>query len=538
MSDLPPELAHLSAEQIIAHAKRLRVARERVKRDADAAAEAKRKQLEAQVALSQTELFPQYKDDPVGFAVNILGITPWSRQAEMLRSVVANRRTAVRSGHKTGKSSGLAIAALWWVKTRRRGRVIATATKAEQIRDIFWREVRALWQRARDRGRPLGGQLYETAYLGLKYADGREIIGKTSKAEGGAPGVGGYSGPEMFFIIDEASGVPDDVLEAFKGNLAGGGKLLVGGNPLVTSGWFYDAFTSKAAMWHRLKISSEETPNVSGLEEPVPGLADKEYVDEMRRECGPEYMNDPVYQTRVAGEFPGQAPNAVVGLSLVDRATQAWASTEEIGVLEVGVDVAREGDDESAVCMRRGLKTYPVVAFKNQDSDTLAANVRALLFGRAGDVARGMVRRHPDGRPAEKPKVKVDSIGVGAGVYDRLKGYSDLEVYAVNVAEAPTSKPGEGQVGYDKLRDQLWFAARDYLRAGGTVPPESTRLLSDLVAPKYSFNSQGEYKVEPKKDTKKRLKRSPDHGDAFCLCVYQPPPKPVVEIGRVTFGRR
>ena len=72
----------------------------------------------------------------------------------------------------------------------------------------------------------------------------------------------GISGPDILFIIDEASGVPEDIFEAIEGNRAAGADVILCSNPTQTSGTFFDAFHSKRDLWHPLTISSEETPNV------------------------------------------------------------------------------------------------------------------------------------------------------------------------------------------------------------------------------------------------------------------------------------
>jgi len=71
---------------------------------------------------------------------HVLSVRPWSRQAEFLDAIAQHRRVAVRSGHKVGKSVGFAGAALWWVATRQRGRVIpwgGDGKASERIRDVL-----------------------------------------------------------------------------------------------------------------------------------------------------------------------------------------------------------------------------------------------------------------------------------------------------------------------------------------------------------------------------------------------------------------
>jgi hypothetical protein len=56
-------------------------------------------------------LLAKWRDDPVLFAVEVLGLTTWSRQAEIMRAVATHSRVAVKSGHKVGKSTTIAALA-------------------------------------------------------------------------------------------------------------------------------------------------------------------------------------------------------------------------------------------------------------------------------------------------------------------------------------------------------------------------------------------------------------------------------------------
>jgi hypothetical protein len=47
--------------------------------------------------------------------------------------------------------------------------------------------------------------------------------------------------------------------------------------------------------------------------------------------------------------------------------------------------------------------------------------------------------------------------------------------------------------------------------------------IAQLIAPKWSPDSMGRIKIEPKDETKKRIKRSPDDADATLLAFFSPP---------------
>lgn len=435
-------------------------------------------------------------DDPVLFAEEYLGIKAWSRQAELLRAVAAHGRVVVKSGHKVGKSSSAAIVALWWFTTKHLARVILTSSSGRQVKEILWREVRALHLSAR---KPIGGSLALLPSTGLTASDGRQIVGfATDESEKMA----GFSGPNILYIVDEASGVPEEVFDAIEGNMAGGAKLLMLSNPTQTIGKFYEAFHAKREFWHRLTISSEESPNITG-EASIPGLAIRSWVDEMIRENGDP---SPFVDVRIRGQFPTQSENAVIGVGLVEAATKEWREpTAEDGPLEVGVDVARFGDDETTIYPRRGKYCYKPTVLRSMDTIEVAGHVMRVVK----DCTAG-------GKEIRKPRVKVDVIGVGAGVVDQLDRVKEIDVVGVNVSESATDEQ------YYRLRDQLWFATRDWLKDGGKFCSDAM-LEAELVAPKYSFESRGGMKVESKDAIKKTLKRSPDRADGLNLSIYNPP---------------
>jgi hypothetical protein len=216
----------------------------------------------------------------------------------------------------------------------------------------------------------------------------------------------------------------------------------------------------------------------------------------------------PFLSVRIKGEFPKQGANSVVPIFLVEAATRRFDTEEPSDPLELGVDVARFGDDDSVIQPRRGLWAPEAKVIHGQDVVQVA--------GATLQVARERAR------PGERPRVKVDVVGVGAGVADILRQHEEIEVVDVNVAEASTYHE-EGKPEFSLLRDQLWFAITDWLKSGGKLQPGQAKLEGDLAAPTYSFDVRGRVKVERKEDIKKRLKRSPDRADALALAIYSPP---------------
>jgi hypothetical protein len=417
-----------------------------------------------------------------------------------MRAVATHSRVAVRSSHKAGKSSGSAALALWWLYTKERALVIMTSAGHRQVSEILWPEVKRLHRNALT---PLGGKLSISPNGGLTLPDGRRLFGFATED---TERMGGYSGSNLLFIVDEASGVSKEIFEAIEGNRAGGASLFMIGNPTQTAGVFYDAFTSKRDFWKTLHISAYDTPNSTKKEPAVAGLATPEWIEEKRKEWGPK---SPLFAIRVLGEFPSQAANSVIGLQALENSIQKWRPPQpEDGPLEIGCDPARYGADETVIVARRGLYAYDPITLKNMSGPEVA--------GQVIELARRLVWRDSEGRALEKPIVKVDVIGVGASVFDALSPSTFVETVGINVAESA------GDDLHERLRDRVWFAAAEWLANGGALPPHSG-LQAELISPTYSFTPRGRRKVESKDELRKRTGRSPDHADAFCLAIYNAP---------------
>jgi phage terminase large subunit len=484
-------------------------------------------------ALSTESVLHDFAERPVEFIREILGyelevkLPPGSLtfpkkgqregicdyQARIARAVRDHSKVAVRSGHKLGKSLVAVLIAIWWVCTREEGRVVLTAATDRQVKRVLWRELRNVCRRLKRRGINLIPEPKLDPATGCQWADGREIIGFSTKIPENAAG---FSGSALLFILDEGSGIPTEIYEAFAGNMAGGAKLLALSNPTQTVGWFFEAFGVRRDFWHLEHLSIEDSPNFRAGFGIVPGLAQKAYADEVAEAYGVE---SPFYQVRVAGNFPLNVPNAVIGLGMVEAARERWAGSDTAGTtLELGVDVARFGDDDSAVTARRGQRLYSPRWFKDH------AGLEAVVHGYDSKQVSGLVLQCMRAlrKPGELVRIKIDAAGgYGGAVADELRaqqaaGEIDefVEIIEIQVAEA-SSEPDK----YPRLRDELWFGGRKFFNEGGALYNDP-KLESELIAPKYSPTAKGQFQVEPKTETKKTLGRSPDRADSALLAIY------------------
>jgi hypothetical protein len=454
--------------------------------------------------------YKRYFNDPVGFIGDVLNVRLWKRQREIVLALTQHRKVAVRSGHKVGKTRLVACIALWWAMTRERGVVILTSSGDRQVKTQIWRELRIVYLAAGGAKR-FGPEIPLDPATGLRFSDERVIYGFTTRD---AEAMAGYSGDQILFCVDEASGFPESIFDAVDGNTAGGGKILATGNPTRTTGWFYDAFHEKRALWCGVHVDSRETPNVLGDEPPIKGLAGKEWVDEKIVEFGggdaEAAEQHPTFAVRVAGNFPRQGDRSVIDLAMVEDARRRYdeCTGSHPMPLEIGVDVARFGTDDSVIRGVRGNYPLPQETYNGLDGVQLAAKVAAYVAThRLGD---------------ERPIVKVDVIGVGSSCVDHLAHYfSDvLHVVPVDVGRSSDVTNADGNAEFAKLRDEVWWSLREWLRAGGMLDADP-KLEAELLAPVYTFDPSLRKRVEDKDEIRKKLKRSPDRADALGLAVWR-----------------
>lgn len=435
------------------------------------------------------------------------------------------KKIAIRSGQKTGKTLGLAALVLWWLCTRPRAKVVVAASTVKQLKKQLWAEIRKLYEIPKDADRValsktprtlkeiLGGTTCSVnPEDGLMLPDGRQLIGIATDDKVNAAG---YSGDQLLVVADEASELDREVFGALDGNTVGGGWLLLSGNPTSSEGPYFDAFHTKSAFWVCVHIDSRETPNFTGREAPIPGLADKREIEKRLSDWG---ESNPLFQIRVAGNFAAASPYSIVTLSMVHAATQRWREAgetdgeriasltrDERASLEIGVDVARFGDDDSVIQPRRGRTMLPPTIVHGMSTVEVYGAVKRVVMDLRG--------------AGETVRIKVDTIGVGGGVADMLRADEELAGFVV-VIDINVAEKADEEDQYPNLRSQLWFGLADWFKAGGALPPDD-KAEDELRAPLYTFDVRGRRKVESKDDIKKRIQRSPDRADAMALAVYE-----------------
>ena len=102
---------------------------------------------------------PAVYQPPLEFARDMLSVSLWEKQEEVLAALPANQRVAVKSGNGLGKGFSAAVAVLWYLHCHDPAIVLSTAPTFRQVRHILWRQIRRLYRSNRG---ILAGKMLDT----------------------------------------------------------------------------------------------------------------------------------------------------------------------------------------------------------------------------------------------------------------------------------------------------------------------------------------------------------------------------------------
>lgn len=439
---------------------------------------------------------PKYRKDPIMFAKEVLKFTPEPYQKEMLMDLADFPKVSVKSGQGIGKTASEAVAALWFLSCFPFARVVATAPTAQQLNDVLWAELNKWISRS---------DILKTILHWTKtyvYVDGYErrwfAVAKTASQP---ENMQGFHEDNMLFIVDEASGVEDEIMEAVLGTLSGNNnKLLMCGNPTRISGTFYDSHTRDRALYKCHTVSSLDSKRTN-----------KENIEMFKRKYG-EQSN--VYRVRVLGEFPAQEDDVFIPLPLIERSVMTEVEAEKINHVSIGVDVARYGDDETVISTNvGGAIKIPVV----RHGQSLMTTVGDIVI-----VYKKLIAENPTYKGVIT--INIDDTGLGGGVTDRLEEVKTeqmlrrMEIVPVNFGMKPPQDGSEEH--YEDISTYMWATIKTLMENKEISIENDEELVAQFSVRKYSITSNGKIVLESKKTMKARGIKSPDRADAVALSCY------------------
>jgi phage terminase large subunit len=212
-----------------------------------------------------------------------------------------------------------------------------------------------------------------------------------------------------------------------------------------------------------------------------------------------ETLDPVVLAQEVDIDYNASTTDSWINGALVEAAQRLGpANVVANGPWIIGIDAAHMGDDENVIHSRRGLLNLPQIVRKQIDGPELAGIVE--------DHCTELV-----GLGDEIGAIVIELDGPGVSCYDALKRGK----FADKVVGLHTGARLSDNRNYN-VKAKLWRDGLEYMKVGGCNMPPDPELKTQIAAVRYTYKD-GVLLMEPKKDHKKRLGRSPDRGDAWIL---------------------
>jgi len=418
-----------------------------------------------------------------------------------MAAMLDHRRVAVRSCHGVGKSHIASRTVAWWLDVHPDAFVVTSAPTYAQVRGVLWRYIRQVHKKAK-----LPGRVNQTEW----HLDDELVAVGRKPADQDEASIQGYHAARLLVVLDEACGIPEALWNAADSLTSNEGcQILAIGNPDNPQSHFAKV-CAPGSGWHTIGISAFESPNLTGEEVPEvlrQRLISRAWVEEKATDWG---VDNPIYISKVLGQFPPDDPNSVVrasDIAMCRIGTDMVRAPHELLPVELGVDVGG-GGDETVIRERRG----PVAGREWRHHSDRSEEIAPLILYAI--------------RETKATVVKIDRIGVGAGLIGELRnmatnGLHSARIVAVNVAEK-----AHDEVRFANLRAQIWWeigrvnAERRLFDLSMMENADTT--CAQLLAPRWSTDTKGRILIEKKDDVIARLGRSPDNADALLLAFYTP----------------
>lgn len=486
---------------------------------------------------------------------------PWAEK--MVSELCANRIAAFSGCASSGKTTVLALWALIsWMTKPDITKVIVTSTSIKGARNRIWGQIREFHNGAGyidEKGKPvrlpsLGVVVDSIGIIRLDAKkDGRTasqmstielIAAEQSQEKEAVDKLIGIKNEYVLFVLDEATDLSPSVLTAAFGNLTSNKyfQLVALGNFKSISDTF-GMLTTPVSGWSSLNVETYEwetvyngqrgkcvrfdgtqSPNVLAGKNVWKGLysVEKYEQDKLMGENTIEYwrfcrsfivpanVSDRVYSESdfIRGDafsIPRWSETPLTVCSLDPAFTTG--GDKPIGVRGL---FGQTVDGKTVLCIQEVKEFREDVTRKDMPFDFQVAQQWVAWCKEYG---------------ASPQNCAYDSTGAGISFGSVLQQMWSPSIYAVSFGGAPTSRPVSDsdptpcKDAYMNRCAEIWFQGKEFVRAGQIkgITPE---IVAELVERKRPDKERGSKSgVEPKRDMKGRMGKSPDRADSFLILV-------------------
>lgn len=436
----------------------------------------------------------------------------WSKQREILEAL-RHKNVAVKSTFSTGKTRVASYAMAWWIDTQGEDAlVVSTAPTFRQVNSLLWEELRRTHA-----NHNLPGEILTHPRWNRKTASGAKVIaglgikppdtGKANSTDMTAL-QGLHRSDGILAVVDEAAGVSEAIFAGLERiTTSPKDRILALCNPTDSNSYFAKMWKSNPDDWVFITISAFDTPNFTG--EYVPewlshSLPQVDWVERRRKEWGEDSHR---WKSEILAEWTDTAVDGLFNMSHVDEAIrQVSFEPSDTYAPRFGVDIAHRGNDSSVVSM------YIPAA------DTTQGIVKVVDEWKDSSLEDSALRIIELAKEYGVNEVRVDAIGIGAGVWEFLLKYAPATMEFIAMrgnGESPDFYQwyNARAYWYDTLRDRLAKSTLDL--------PDYGRLKDEFPVINYEIRNGSSMLIESKEDMRKRGVKSPDVLDSVVYAVAE-----------------
>ncbi len=466
-----------------------------------------------------------YQRDFQAWKSDVLGFRTYEKMREIGDTALfgEKNRTAIKSSNGVAKSFEISAMIGWVASVFDLGEAVSivSAPTIPQIEKVIWTYLKANHGRAASRGTPMPGWLNESlAWKAVGPAGNIDLAFGRKPSEQDA--VSTFQGTRSQFgktyvFFDEAGGMSRQMFTAVEAIITGEDARFVAiGNPDNAGTEWQRIFTDPKLMaeYNLFTVSAFDLPWSTGEivypDDPEmearlnKSLTTEKWVEHKKRVWG---ETDARYLSKVLGQFPKDAGNGFFGQGAINMAMDTDIPDDPSAPSVIGVDIARWGQDESVIAVNRNGRIRVGDSWGKCDLVDSARRIHKFAF-----------ENHVS-------EVRIDSTGVGGGVYDildRMPEFMDKNYVLIgwdNGSGSPDMSQWANKRAYahDSLRTQMVDGSVD-------LDYDDEELRNQLQIITYKFNPRGAIQITPKDDMKTEMGGSPDRLDAVIMSAVDMSP--------------
>ncbi len=426
------------------------------------------------------DLLLYYRNNPIDAIEQLFGVTLDDQQKNLVRcSTKQHSRVACKSSQGSGKTFTLVCISMYLLLVEEDCRILMTAPSSQLLSRVFHSEFLKLHAKLPKVFQDFFEILKESVYIkGRPY----QILNMVTGSPSNLTSLQGGHSHSYHVLMDEANGISEEVFDTLLGTLGASHRtsFIMTANPVQNHGRFFEIFAKDNPRWDKLTFNAHDSAQSTD-----------NWIEDMKAQYGEDSDN---YKIRVLGEFGRFGENQFFDTLQIDTAIEYRLPDAAFSQYPIicGLDPARYGPDSTVFVTRQGPKLLDIREYKSLSTMEVAAKA---------------VDYYHKWRPVS---IMVDSIGLGAGIYDRMVelGLPAREVIVSNKPSNPKS--------YGNLRAQIYGEMREWLYNGADIL-DYPDLISQLNATSYTYNNKMQIMLLTKKEIKRMGLPSPDIADAIAL---------------------